>query len=274
MITLLDGPLGTELHARGVPNDLTCWSARAIDTAPDVVSEVHKAYAAAGATVHTTNTFRTNRRASGDRWLERTAKAVRLAVDAVPKSHRVAGSIAPVEDCYRPDLSPGRDAAEEHEELAAALVDAGCDLLLCETFAHREEALVAVRACLQTDTETWLALTAGPDADLMTPGQMVEVAEKAVQLGVSALLVNCTPAKKTTPFVEALVSRDLGIPVGAYANAGSVDDEIGWRPPSEPGVQAYANYARQWMDVGATLIGGCCGTGPSHIAAIRTMLSE
>lgn len=274
MITLLDGPLGTELHARGVPNDLNCWSARAIDTAPEVVAEVHRVYAEAGSTIHTTNTFRTNRRASGDCWLERTRKAVRLAVDAVPQSHRVAGSIAPVEDCYRPDLSPGRAAAEEHEELATALVDAGCELLLCETFAHREEALAAVRACRQTGSETWLALTAGPDADLMTARQMVEAAERAIQLGVSAVLVNCTPATKTTPFIEALVSSDLGVPVGAYANAGSVDDEIGWRPPSEPGVQAYVDCARQWIDAGATLIGGCCGTGPAHIAAIRRMLAD
>ena len=105
-MVILDGPVGTELNARGVRTELPLWSAAANETHPEVVSAIHRDYAGAGATVHTTNTFRTRRRLMPGRWRELTTRAVELARGAVPRSHRVAGSIAPLEDCYRPDLSP------------------------------------------------------------------------------------------------------------------------------------------------------------------------
>src|SRR5690349_17344331 len=106
-ITLVDGAMGTELGARGVSIDGALWSARALDEAPEEVAGIHAAYAAAGATLHTANTFRTKRRQAGERWEKLARKAVRLARGAVPVGHRVAGSVSPLEDCYRPDLSPG-----------------------------------------------------------------------------------------------------------------------------------------------------------------------
>ena len=274
MISLLDGPLGTELHARGVLSDLHCWSAAAIETSPETISQIHRDYVAAGATIHTANTFRTNRRASGIQWLGRTRRAVDLAIAAVPCGHRVAGSIAPVEDCYRPDLSPGAGAAQEHREMARVLANSGCGLLLCETFANPIEAITAVREAVRTEVETWLAMTAGPVAELMTAETMAETARRAVEEGATAVLVNCTPASDTLRFVDAIVAQDLGVPVGAYGNAGCVDERIGWRSPSEPGLQAYAQFARQWIDAGASIIGGCCGTGPAHIAKIQEMMVD
>lgn len=276
MITILDGPLGTELNRRGVGTDLPMWSAGAIESAPQIIAAIHGDYARAGATVHTANTFRTKCRTVGDCWESLARKAVRLARESVPSEHRVAGSIAPLEDCYRPDLSPGAASQDEHRELAEVLADAGCDLLLCETFPHTEEAIAAVKAARTTGVETWLALTAGPDGDLMTPQQMGEAARQAVEHGAAAVLVNCTAARETLPFVEALTSASLGRPVGAYANAGSIDDQIGWTTSSqsgsdEPGAAAYAKMAQQWIDAGATLIGSCCGTTPTHIRALSRL---
>jgi S-methylmethionine-dependent homocysteine/selenocysteine methylase len=268
MITILDGPMGTELNRRGVATDLPMWSAAAIETAPEVIMAIHRDYVAAGATVHTANTFRTKRRTLGDRWQELAQRAVQLARQSVPADQRVAGSIAPLEDCYRPDLSPGRRAMAEHRELAEVLVDAGVDLLLCETYPDSDEAIAAVIAARQTSCDTWLALTAGPDANLMTPGQMVESARQAVDQGAAAILVNCTPAIDTLRFVTALSDARLGVPVGAYANAGSVDDQIGWAATSGSGIQTYADLAGQWISAGATLIGGCCGTTPEHLRAV------
>lgn len=271
-ITLLDGPLGTELNARGVPTDLPLWSAAAIETAPAVISAIHGDYAAAGATVHTANTFRTKRRTAGTSWERLARRAVQLARDAVPDSHRVAGSIAPLEDCYRPDLSPGDDARDEHRELVEVLVDAGCDLLLCETFPHVEEAIVALEEAVRSGMESWLSLTAGPEANLMTPAEMSAGAARAVDAGAAAVLVNCTPASDTLRFVRVLANADLGVPIGAYANAGRADESIGWCSSPEPGAEAYAALAGQWITAGATLVGGCCGTGPAHIKAMRSRL--
>ncbi len=272
MITLLDGPLGTELEARGVPPVRDCWSAKAIETAPEVITAIHQDYAQSGCTVHTTNTFRTNRRASGNSWRARTLAATALTKKAVPRHHRVAGSIAPVEDCYRPDLSPGSKSEPEHHEMATTLAGAGCDLLLCETFCHPEETLAATRAAVSCNLETWVALTAGPQTNLLTPQAMAQLATQAVRLGASAVLVNCTPATDTQRFLEAIIETEISVPVGAYANAGSPDENIGWRADCDLGYQAYARFANSWTNAGATIIGGCCGTGPGHIAAIREQL--
>jgi S-methylmethionine-dependent homocysteine/selenocysteine methylase len=274
MIKLLDGPLGTELGARGVVTNLPQWSAAAIDQAADVIAAIHRDYADAGATVHTANTFRTKRRTVGSDWDRLARDAVRIARRAVPASHRIAASIAPLEDCYRPDLSPGQEARGEHRELAQLLADAACDLLLCETFPHVGEAIVAAEEAVRTGVETWVALTAGPDASLLTPAAMAEGARRAADAGAAAVLVNCTPATDSLRFVEALADARLGLPIGVYANAGRPDDQIGWQSSAEPGADTYALFAMQWVDAGATLLGGCCGTGPAHIASLRRMISS
>jgi S-methylmethionine-dependent homocysteine/selenocysteine methylase len=243
------------------------WSSHALEVAPDQVVAVHRDYAAAGAEVHTADTFRTTRRAAGPRWEELARRAVRIARESVQLDARVAGSIAPLEDCYRPDLSPGAESRDEHRALARVLTDAGVDLLLCETFPHAGEAAVAVEEAARTGVETWAALTAGPDASLMTPQAMRDAARACVEAGARAVLVNCVPATRTLAYVEHLAG--LGVPFGAYANAGSAREQIGWGADTAGGAAAYEALARRWIDAGATIIGGCCGTGPAHIARLR-----
>lgn len=260
---ILDGPVGTELLRRGVPTPLPLWSAWALRHDPDAVAAVHRDFAAAGATAHTTNTFRTKRRQLGDDWAELARAAVRIARASVPADHLVVGSIAPLEDCYRPDLSPP-DPAPEHRELARLLADEGCDRLICETFPHVGEAWIAIEQAVATGVETWASFTAGPDADLLTPEQMRRAAEGARERGAAAVLVNCVPASRTLEFVQAL---DVGLPFGAYANAGHVDEQMGWAP-SESAPALYADLARTWLDAGATLVGACCGTDARHIAEL------
>lgn len=269
MITLLDGPLGTELIRRGVPAPAPGWSAYALETAPEVVAAIHRDYAAAGATLHTADTFRTKRRAFPDRWEALARRAVRLAREAVPAGHRVAGSVAPLEDCYRPDLSPA-DPGPEHRELAQALAGAGVDVLLCETFPHVGECLAAVEACVATGVETWAAFTAGPSADLLSPAQIAAGARAAWDAGAAVVLVNCVPVADTRRFLEPLAED--GRPFGAYANAGHTRDGIGWEHQTAEGPARYAALATGWAALGASVIGSCCGTGPAHTAALRAAL--
>ena len=267
MITLLDGPLGTELIARGVPIPPNpWWSAWALKHQPDAVSQVHRDYARAGATVHTTCTFRTHHRNIGEEWESLAVKAVKLARDAVPPQHLVAGGIAPLEDCYRPDLSPVEHGRGEHRELARLLASQGVDVLLCETFPHVGEALVAVDECVATGVETWVSFTSGPENNLLKLEDVVTGAQEAVRRGARAVLVNCIPATKTLPYVERLAS--LGVPFGAYANAGAAEEGLGSSEGSN-GAQAYADFAASWIEAGATLVGSCCGTGPAHIAELK-----
>ena len=271
-LVILDGPMGTELLARGVPTPLPGWSAHALDTAPGVVAGIHADYAAAGAIVHTANTFRTTARVFPERWRDLTRRAVRLAREAVPPGHPVAGSIAPVEDCYRPDLSPP-DAREHHALLVAALAEDGCDLLLCETFPHPGEALAALDAALATGLPAWLSLTPGYRADLLTPAELAEAGRGAARAGAAAVLVNCVPAGRALAYVCALREAvPSPTPIGVYANAGAAESTQGWRTaPIAP--EAYTDLAQTWADAGATILGGCCGTGIPHIRALAGRFS-
>ena len=265
-VTVLDGALGTELVRRGIALPSPAWSAQALETAADTIGLIHRDYVAAGATVHTANTFRTKRRAVGDRWEELARRAVRIARASVRPEQRVAGSLAPLEDCYRPDRSPGASSRPEHRELARVLADEGVDVLLCETFAAADEALVAVDEAARTGVETWIALTAGPDGSLMSPEAMASLSRSCCRAGARAVLVNCTPASKTLRYLDAIAG--CGEAFGAYANAGDAQEGLGWDAEPRPAAAAYARIARTWVDAGATLVGGCCGTRPEHIAEV------
>ncbi len=265
-VHILDGAIGTELVSRGLPLESPGWSAHAIEGAPDLLAEVHAAYASAGALYHTANTFRTQPRALGDRWRVALHAAVRIARDSVDPSMTLLGSMAPLEDCYRPDLSPGKAARSEHRAAAFELASAGCDILLCETFAHGEEALVAVEEAKGTGLPVWLSLTAGPYGDLLSPPKLAEIGRDALSLGTDRLLVNCIAATRTEAYVTAISSLD--VPIGVYANAGGEEEGIGWGATGAAAADAYAGLAQRWIDAGASLVGGCCGTSPLHIEAL------
>jgi S-methylmethionine-dependent homocysteine/selenocysteine methylase len=266
VVEILDGAIGTELIARGFPADAPDWTARAAVEAPDLLGDVHREYAKAGATIHTANTFRTQPRVLGAAWLDVLDASVEIVRGAALANQRVAGSMAPVNDCYRPDLSPGAGARAEHRQVASALDSAGCDLLLCETFANEAEALVAAEEAVQTGLPTWLSLTAGPFADLLTPRALRGIAKRAVSTGIERLFVNCVAASRIEPYVDAIVG--LGLPIGVYANAGAREEGIGWGASGRAAADAYAELAVRWVEAGATVVGGCCGTSPSHIAAL------
>lgn len=290
--TILDGPMGTELLARGVVTPLPGWSAHALETAAEVVRAIHADYAAAGAEVLTTNTFRARERVFGERWEEMVRIAVGLALDAqrgtahravapgetarraVPAGEgpRVAGSVAPLEDCYRPEMSPAGDdpdaARREHGEMVRVLVDAGCDLILCETFSHVGEGLIAVDEAAGTGVETWAAFTPGYKCDLLTERELGEAGREAVKRGASAVLVNCAPASRTLGYVQALLDATSGdVPVGAYANAGEAEEKMGWRSGADEPAR-YADASETWIEAGAGIVGSCCGTGVGHIAEL------
>jgi S-methylmethionine-dependent homocysteine/selenocysteine methylase len=212
----------------------------------------------------------------GARWEELARRAVRIARASVAgtgaPAMRVAGSIGPLEDCYRPDLSPGAAAGEEHAELARVLADERVDVLLCETFANALEARAAVDAAARTGIETWVALTAGPDASLLTPAAMRDAARACVEAGARAVLVGCTPAVDTARFVDAIAG--VSPRFGAYANAGDPGAGAGWTAAAGPAADVYASLAAAWLDAGATIVGACCGTGAAHVARLRALLSE
>ena len=155
--------------------------------------------------------------------------------------------------------------------MALALVSAGCDAILCETFADEVEAIVAVEEALETGLPVWLSLTPGPFGDLLSPNALGTTAARAAATGIERVLVNCVAASKAQAYVDAIV--DLGLPSGVYANAGSREEGLGWEASSREAAAAYAALAEGWVGAGATVIGGCCGTGPLHIEALADRLA-
>jgi len=264
--------MGTELARAGAPCPEPGWTAHAVEQAPVEVEDLHRAYARAGAHVLTACTFRARRRYLPESWERVAHKAVELARSASGEGRRVAGSIAPLFDCWRPDLSPARSDPKgtraEHAELARVLADAGADLLLCETFPSTAEALLATEAAVATGVETWVAFTPGYRGNLLSPRDVERAAREASRAGGAAVLVNCAPASRTLEFVQALAEGTAGdVPVGAYANAAGREGSFGHAGGADA-AKRYADVAERWVAAGARIVGGCCGTTPEHVAEL------
>ena len=290
MITLLDGPMGSELAARGVYLGDGPWSANAVTDSPEIVSAIHADYVQAGAMIHTANTFRTQPLWFETQWRELTDRAVNLAREQINRrsestqgqhhqTMRVAGSLGPIADCYRPDLSPEMNSLKPHHQMASQLVQSGCDLILCETFANPIESIIAIQQSVKTGCEAWIGLTAGPNANLMTPDSMAETAARCVESGSSAVIVCCTEANASLAYLQALEKRNLGVPLGVSANAGPMEGDLGWHDSDDQlqrnhAAMQYAKLAMQWIDHGATIIGACCGCSPLHLEAINERLRK
>jgi S-methylmethionine-dependent homocysteine/selenocysteine methylase len=282
--TLLDGAVGTELARRGVDARGPLFGAQALLDARGraLLAEVHRDYLKAGAQVITAATFRTNPRAvlasgvPGARFPALAEAAVRVAREAAAGRARVAGSVAPVADCYRPALSPPRSVAlREHGENARALAAAGCDLLLVETVCAAEEGLAAVEACAATGLEVWVAAMAAPGARgpcapvLLDGGDLAAFFRRARDAGGRAALINCTPCDGIDLALPAAAAS--GLPWGAYAHMGEIDPAVAWPASPVLSPDAYRARAAAWVACGATVVGGCCGTTPAHIAALARL---
>lgn len=282
---LLDGATGTELNRRGVDTTLPLWSARALITAQDVLTAVHADYASAGADILTADTFRTNRRTLdragfGTEVRSLTARAIELARagarrGAPGREVWVAGSLAPVEDCYSPELTPpDHELVAEHTELAQALAAGGADLILVETMPTIREARIAAQAALATGLPVLVGFCCRTDHRLFSGETVTDAAQALQQLGVAGLMINCTPSRTIRwPLAELRVAAP-GTPLGAYANIGHTDDIVGWTDTGDVSPTEYAGLGLDWLGLGARLVGGCCGTRPAHIAALRAALDR
>jgi S-methylmethionine-dependent homocysteine/selenocysteine methylase len=273
---LFDGATGTELERRGVHTGLPLWSTHALLEAPDVVRAVHAEYVAAGAEVITANTFRTQARVVGAGRAESlTRLAVELARSAAAAAGRsvfVAGSAPPLEDCYRPDLAPAAETcAAEHALHARALADAGCDFVLAETHNSVREAEAAAWAAAGTGLPFVVSFVAWEPGRILS-GEPLERAIDAVRPARPlAVGVNCLPPSAVSGQLPVLAAS--GLAFGVYANLGEPEDERGFRRSESTPPGAYADAARAWLLAGARFLGGCCGTTPAHVAALRDLLA-
>ncbi|MDF2757472.1 MAG: mmuM [Thermomicrobiales bacterium] len=284
---VLDAAMGSDLDRRGLPTTLPLWSAVGLLKRPDLVRQIHLENLLAGADIITTDTFRTTartlRKAGLDpaRAPELDALAVRLAVEARTEARRpessIAGSIAPLEDCYLPTFeTPPEVALTEHRAQVGNLAAARVDLIMVETMPTAAEAEIALRAAVETGRPATVGFVCampdpGEPVRLLSGESLHDAVARVRPLGPAAIFVNCAAPPVITAALREL--RELTIlPFGAYANVGHVDDERGWSPDGGITGERYAEHAAEWIALGARVIGGCCGTHPAHTSALRRLI--
>lgn len=293
-VTLLDGGMGRELQRRGLASVSGAWSAAALIAQPSVVREIHKDFIAAGAEVITTSNyavvpFMLARGGLEDRMEELLSASVRLAREAREAAGRpgvrIAGSLPPLAQSYRPERVGASMEIEPLYRRIASILAPGIDLFLCETMSSGAEARSAVTAAADFGKPVWVSWTLDDEVTGRlrsgeSPGEAVAALEG---LPVEAFLFNCCLPEAISaalPALRAATSR----PIGAYANALTgfkSDYEMGGqagegretpaRDDLDP--EAYAGFAREWRALGADILGGCCGIGPDHIAELRHRLT-
>jgi S-methylmethionine-dependent homocysteine/selenocysteine methylase len=275
--------MGTELQRRGADTQLPLWSAHALIHDPDLVRAIHRDDVAAGADVLTANTFRTHSRTLekaglGSRSRELTTLAVRLAREAAAASGRdvfVAGSLSPLEDCYRPDLVPDdASLAREHREQAESLVAAGVDLLILETHNTVRELVASARATKGTGLPYVASMVTDGEGRLLSGESIGQAVHALAPHRPDAFSINCVPATRLCEDLARLVTVAPGVPLGAYGNLGLPADDAGWAFTEELSPGAYADCAAGWLTAGVRLVGGCCGTTAAHTRALRRFLDH
>ncbi len=278
---LLDGATGTELERRGQPCLLPLWSACALLEAPDLLREIHRDYARAGAQALTANSFRTHGRSLAAAGLaaragELTALALDLARQAAAEQSQaplVLGSAAPLEDCYRPERRPPEQALErEHAAHMQHLAAGGADGVLIETQNDLCEARAALRAAREAGLGALVSFVCWDGAALLSGEPLARAVDRVAQEGALAVLVNCLPPSNAEPCLAVLARS--GLRFGIYANLGTPLASGAFARSEDCSPAAFAAYAREWLRAGASLIGGCCGTTPAHIGSLATLLRE
>jgi homocysteine S-methyltransferase len=268
-LLVFDGAMGSLLYERGI---FVMQNFEQLNvTRPDVVKKIHEDYVGAGAQVIETNTygansFRLDRHGLGDQVRAYNVAGARLARQAAGEDVWVAGSMGPS------GLVPGVATKAELDlasatfaEQAAALVEGGADLLVLETFRHLEELRLAFDAARRAvpDTPIIASMTFDPTETVADGSSPEHVATTLREWGADAIGVNCGDGPQIALAIAERM-RGAGLPLCVQPNAGlprTVDGRLLYMATPE----YFDVFARRTVQIGATMIGGCCGTTPEHI---------
>jgi S-methylmethionine-dependent homocysteine/selenocysteine methylase len=285
-ITLLDGGMGQELIARAGSDPGPLWATRVMLDHPGLVREIHQDYFAAGASLATTNTYNILHDRLVPHGLDNLYHALHLRALAEAHEARaaagrglIAGSMGPLGESYRPDLTPPVAVSTALYAEKARILAAHVDVILIETISSLDLARGALAGARTTDRPVWLSISVQDhDGTRLRSGEPVaDLAQVLAETPADAVLANCSMPEAMSAALTVL--KPLGLPFGAYANGFS---EI---TPHSHGTSApdycarhdltperYTAFALGWVAQGATLIGGCCEVGPAHIRHLHDSL--
>ena len=282
-IALLDGGVGQEIQKRSMTKAHPLWSIKVMFEQPDIVTKVHRDFIMSGARVISLNTYaasksRMTSHGFGNK-LEVTHKtAINLARKGLKESSvkdglvQVAGCLGPLVASYVAEVSNDyNNSLDEYRQLVD-LQKGGVDLFLIETMSNIEEARAAITAVREADKPVFVALTIEDDlSNKLRSGEDLGLAIDVLSNeNPNGIMLNCSSPEAITQAMS--IMTELSIPFGGLANGftsisplspGSTVDKLSARKDLSP--NAYAEFASQWIDLGSTIIGGCCEIGPEHI---------
>ena len=291
---ILDGAMGSELIRRGMELPEHIWSAAANLTNPELVLEIHRKYVDAGADYITANTFRTTPRAFGKidglvtdsssqalpRDVEVNKKetviksrkslftAVELAKEVASNSVKVLGSIASLEDCYSPELFPGKNTAiTEFRQLGGWLSDAGVDILLLETMNSIAEAEAGLIALQSFELPIWVSFVMKDDEHLLSGDLLLDALTLLQDHSINTVLLNCNPLQRTEKVMILLTENWTG-KWGIYPNLGIGEPSPNGRITKYESMEKFTALMEKAIDLGASVVGACCGSTPEQISEL------
>ena len=289
-ITLLDGSIGQEILKRSGDKATPLWSTKVMMDKPTIVDDVHRSYFKSGATVATTNTYpvhydRLKRVGLEDDRFKLWDIAVNSALNARDKHGygKVAASIGPLVASYRPDICPPPAKAEKIYDEMISHLSLKTDIILIETMCSIDQAEGALRASEKTKKPVWIGFSVDDfDGSKLRSGESLKkIASILEKYTIEAVLINCSRPEVVTTAIEIVSSFNKKF--GAYANAftkissgflkdAPTVDALEERKDLNP--ENYLEFVMEWVELGASIVGGCCEVGPEHIKLISNNLKK
>jgi len=271
-VLVCDGAMGTMLYSKGIFIN-RCFDELNLSQ-PALVLDIHREYVQAGADIIETNTFGANRfklqpHGIEDKLYDINAQAAHIARRAAGDQVFVAGAIGPLGLPLEPYGNVTRAEAESaFVEQAQALAESGVDCLILETFSDINEILAGIKAVRNVcDLPIIAQMTFGDDGNTLMgalPAKVVDILSRA---GADVVGANCSVGPQMMLEVIEHMAQSASIPISAQPNAGN-PRIMGGRYIYLSSPEYHATYARHFIQKGASIVGGCCGTTPAHIRAI------
>ena len=287
-IVIIDGGMGTELERRKVPMSDDAWSGAAMLEYSEIVRAAHEDYIRAGAEVIITNTFGTTRQmlepagygADIVKINERAVEVAKEARDAVAESPlTIAGSISAMPPGFDRNAYQAPDVElESYRELAGILADGGVDLIALEMMQEDEHAPRAAQAAAETGLPVWLGISLKRDDDGKVVSHGTEnlpldtILDAMLPFDPAAVNIMHTRLDAVSEAIATVRKRFQG-PIGVYPESGYYQ-KPGWQFVDVITPDDLVTEFKTWVDEGARLVGGCCGTGPEHIRALKAAQSD
>lgn len=288
-IVLLDGGLGQEIFRRAGKPAHPLWSARVMMDQPEIVKKVHQDFIKAGARIITVNSYTcTPTRLQRDgqiQWFEKLQKlALRMAWEArdelgsLAENVQIAGCLPPLIGSYTTDRRTFEQLKEEYQQISTIQAPE-VDLLIIETISNIKEAKAATETALETAKPVLLSFTLSdkPPHTLRSGESIEEALNEISGYPLNGLLFNCSFPETISQGMEAV--QHLDIPYGGYANGftsveplkpGGTVDVLSAREDLDE--KKFAEHVMDWVQKGASIVGGCCEVGPSYIEYLQKEL--